>query len=88
MLRNEYVVLRRPAYNTLWAKSIMDQKSEPKRCWIVVGDVVELKADKTQTGAVTSISAGSFATWIEVLWNDGRLESVAIEAVEIVTADS
>ena len=78
MLRNEYVVLRGPTYNTLWANSIMDQKNEQKRCWIVVGDVVELKTDKTQTGAVTSINAGAFATWVEVLWNDGRCYSVPI----------
>jgi len=62
----------------------MDQKSEQKRCWIVVGDVVELKADKTQTGAVTGVNAGSFATWVEVLWNDGRLEPVPIGDVEVI----
>jgi len=87
LLRNEYVVLRGPTYNTLWANSIMDQKNEQKRCWIVVGDVVELKTDKTQTGAVTSINAGAFATWVEVLWNDGRCYSVPIETVEVIIGD-
>jgi hypothetical protein len=59
-----------------------------KRCWIVVGDVVESKADKNRHGAVTSVSAGAFATWIEVLWNDGSTSSVPIETVEIVEETS
>ena len=65
----------------------MDQKNEQKRCWIIVGDVVKLKTDPTKTGAVTSVSAGAFATWVEVLWNDGKWHSVPIETVEVIIGD-
>ena len=60
---------------------------DKKRCWVVVGDVVRDKADNSKTGTVTSINAGSFATWVEVLWNDGTSSPTPIETVEAIVED-
>lgn len=73
---------------TYYSYMTTEKDLKKKRCWIVVGDVVQLKLNNSLTGAVTSVNAGAFATWIEVLWNDGRLESVPIESVEIVGDES
>jgi len=58
-----------------------DDAQPKKRCWVVVGDVVRLKSDPSQTGAVTRINAGAFATWVDVLWSDGITSVVPIETV-------
>ena len=55
--------------------------AQQKRCWIVVGDVVKLKSDPSQTGAVIRVNAGAFATWVDVLWCDGTTFAVPIETV-------
>jgi len=58
-----------------------DDTQPKKRCWVVVGDVVRLKSTPSQTGAVTRINAGAFATWVDILWSDGITSVVPIETV-------
>lgn len=61
-----------------------DDTNTKKRCWIVVGDVVRLKTDTSCFGTVVHVSAGAFATWVDILWNDGLMIKVPIETVELV----
>jgi len=61
-----------------------DDKQAKKRCWIVVGDVVRLKTDATRFGTAVRLDAGAFATWVDILWNDGITSEVPIETVELV----
>ena len=58
-----------------------DDVQSKKRCWVVVGDVVRLKSDASQIGAVVRVNAGAFATWVDVLWSDGLTSTVPIETV-------
>lgn len=41
---------------------------------MTTGDIVALRLFPDKLGVITLISAGAFATWCTVLWNDGQLE--------------
>ena len=64
---------------TARAAAIEEKK---KRCWIVVGDVVELRSDPSQAGVVTDIRGGT-TTYVDVLWNNGSSSAVPIDELEV-----
>ena len=64
------------------AARIAVKAKKKKRCWIVVGDVVELRSDPSQAGVVTDIRGGT-TTYVDVLWNDGSSSAVPIDGLEV-----
>jgi hypothetical protein len=60
--------------------AVIEEKK--KRCWIVVGDVVELRSDSSQAGVVTDIRGGT-TTYVDVLWNNGSSSTVLIDELEV-----
>ena len=57
-------------------------KEKTRRCWIVVGDVVELRSDPSQVGVVTDIRGGT-TTYVDVLWNNGSSSTVPIDGLDV-----
>ena len=64
------------------AARIAGIEEKKRRCWIVVGDVVELRSDPARVGVVTDIRGGT-TTYVDVLWNNGLSSTVPIDELEV-----